>query len=364
MATGATFEPFSAPGEASDRFARGYSQGASIMERAQRRRWEEEDRSYQQRVRSALEPSMFAKAAADEATANATLTNFARAQQLRQQFGQVAPQAQMEYEEAMKRPTYQEQANALSQLQQKYHWMGLIEEGKPFVEQLNNTRLSTSQFAIADMKLKEAQEMEARKQQHMIERIQTRGTEDRRTAEVTGRGQTNEQKLLRAMEAAQEEGDQEAVQFYQQRLGRLSKERPIAGPAHNLNEFDRLIQERRAQGDEAGAARFEKARDAYSTGLGGNDSASSADAWLGLGPETPAPAAPTAQPAIAPAAPVAAPAKLYVVDPTSNSVRLSPEVERKDAPRAFQQMLEDGLITEEQARQQLEALGFKRRKQE
>lgn len=359
MAVGATFEPHSAPGEAGDRFFRGYQQGSNLMERAQRRRWQQEDRDYQNQIRAKLEPSMFAKAAADEATANATLINFERSQQLRQRFGLEAPAAQLKYEAAMSLPTYEEQAKALSRLQQEYHWMGLIDEGKGFVDQLNNTRLSTSQFALADIKLTEAQEVARRQQQDQMERIRARGQEERRTAEVTGRGKTPEERWMTALEQARVEGDQEEIAFYTDRLNRARRERPVPGAGARIDDINERIRRAETEGRPQDAADLRRARDnelaPKNQPLDINALAAAFEG--GAAPAATAPAAPVAPPAPAPAAP----AKLYTVD-AENNISIPAGTSPEDTIRAFNQMVKDNVLDADEARKRLDALGFKRKK--
>lgn len=125
----------------------------SIMKRGQMMRWQAEDRAREQAQFIAMQPVLAAQRRANIVNAEATIENATNVQRLRSQFGEASRAAQSEYEAAMKLPTYREQAQALSGLQQKYNWFSLIPEGKAFADTLANQRVFASQSALADQHL-------------------------------------------------------------------------------------------------------------------------------------------------------------------------------------------------------------------
>lgn len=132
---------------------RAFDQTDSMMKRATQMSWQQEDRAKEEAQYIAMQPVLRAKREADIVTAQATVENAANVQRLRAKFGQESRAAQSEYEQAMQIPTYRGQAQALSNLQQKYSWFQLIPEGKGFADTLANSRLFASQSAMADQKL-------------------------------------------------------------------------------------------------------------------------------------------------------------------------------------------------------------------
>lgn len=167
-------------------FYRGAEFGQNFMQRRQRMQWEQEDRDQQKRQRELAEPVVAAKLQADQASALATLDTFKQQQQLKTRFATEAPIANEEFQKAMQLPTYNQQERTLAILQQKYAWMGLIPDGRGFVDTLNNSRAQAFQYSLTNKKINaEMAAIDARNQAEQ-EQIRLRGQQSRETAAFAG----------------------------------------------------------------------------------------------------------------------------------------------------------------------------------
>lgn len=180
----ATAEFIDYSGDPAGQFIRGAEFGQGFMQRRQRMRWEQEDRDIQKRQRELAEPVVAAKLQADQASALATLDTFKQQQQLKTRFASEAPIANEEFQRAMQLPTYDQQERALAVLQPKYAWMGLIPDGRGFVDALNNSRAQAFQFALTDKKINaEMNQIDARNAAEQ-QQILMRGDQSRQTASL------------------------------------------------------------------------------------------------------------------------------------------------------------------------------------
>lgn len=181
---------------------RAFEQTDSMMKRATQMRWQQEDRRKQEAEYIAMQPVLQAQREANIVTAQATVQNAAQVQRLRAQFGEASTAAQSEYEAAMKLPTYRQQSQALSNLQQKYSWFQLIPEGKGFAETLANSRVFASQSAMADQKLNN---------DLMVQHEMTERGKEIATINQTGLNQRNENTVAGAERRAKINADSRAA---------------------------------------------------------------------------------------------------------------------------------------------------------
>lgn len=166
-------------GDPAGQFFRAAEFGQNFMQRRQRMQWEAEDRAENQRVRTLFEPVLQAQRQAQVASALSSLETTKQQEQLRTRFAAEAPTYNKLFQDAMKLPTFAEQQAALANLQPQITWMGLIPEGKGFVDVVNNSRALAFQSQMADQKIKATNaEIEARKQATLDE-IARRGLEQR-----------------------------------------------------------------------------------------------------------------------------------------------------------------------------------------
>lgn len=226
-------------------FYRGAEFGQNFMQRRQRMQWEQEDRDIQKRQRELAEPVVAAKLQAEQAFALATLDTFKQQQQLKTRFASEAPIANEEFQKAMQLPTYDQQERALAILQPKYAWMGLIPDGRGFVETLNNSRAQAFQYALTDKKI--SAEMSAINARNAAEQkqIRLRGEEARRTNAERPARLSADQILLQNLADARARGDREDEAYY---LGKVRRQ-GRGTPDQQAAEYRRMAREASAAGD-------------------------------------------------------------------------------------------------------------------
>ncbi len=266
-------------GDPAGQFMRGAEFGQNFMQRRQRQQWEQEDRSQAAQMRELTQPVYMAQLQAQMATAQSTLQTATQQEQLRTRFAQEAPVYNKMYQDAMKLPTFEEQQRALAQIQPQVTWMGLLPEGKGFVDSVNMSRTLAFQSTVADNKIKsDIAEIKARNAATLTE-IAARGVDTRMNImqqglqnRMTNSGRPTNNAFQR---------DAQRIEYLRQR-------------ANELRSID-------PEGAELLEARAQYLSNPSS---GGTDSF---DAWMG-GTTTAAPAAPTQAPVVAPAPAQAAPA--------------------------------------------------------
>jgi hypothetical protein len=173
-------------GDPAGQFMRAAEFGQNFMQRRQRQQWEQEDRAENQRVRTLFEPVMQAQRQAQVASALSSLETTKQQEQLRTRFAAEAPVYNKLFQDAMKLPTFGEQQAALAQLQPQVTWMGLIPEGKGFVDAVNNSRALAFQSDLTDKRIQGTLiEAELRKAAE-LQAIRTRAEEARNTIRVQG----------------------------------------------------------------------------------------------------------------------------------------------------------------------------------
>lgn len=197
----AQFTPYLPPGGIVDAAFSGANQMQSLMDRGQQMRQRQEMADRQREIYEVGRPVMEAKAQADLAVAQGTLYNARQQQVLRSQFGQASKAAGTEYTEALKLPTYQEQADALSGIAQKYSYFELFPEGKAFIDTIQNKQIQQSHSAILDQQTKAAINREQQRFEDETALAITKGEQTRETNAAYGKGETVQSRnIQRAME--------------------------------------------------------------------------------------------------------------------------------------------------------------------
>lgn len=136
----------------------GIEEGQSIMQRASQLRQAqqmEQMRAQEIEKQRVLAPVIAAKAHADQISAVSSIANAARIQNLRGQAAAVSKPANDEFLDVMQLADWNEKASALAGLQAKYQWMSLIPEYKGFVDTINDERIKAHGSAVADARMEE-----------------------------------------------------------------------------------------------------------------------------------------------------------------------------------------------------------------
>jgi hypothetical protein len=197
----AQFTPYLPPGGIVDAAFSGANQMQSLMDRGQQMRQRQEMADRQKEIFDVGRPVMEAKAQADLAVAQGTLYNARQIQQLRSQFGEASKAAGAEYQAAMQQPTYEKQANALSDVAQKYSYFELFPEGKAFMDTIQNKGLQQTHYGILDTQNRAALARENQRFEDENALAITKGEQTRETNAAYGKGQTVQQRnIQRAME--------------------------------------------------------------------------------------------------------------------------------------------------------------------
>ncbi len=261
-------------------FMRGAEFGQNFMQRRQRQQWETEDRAESQRARALMEPVLQAQRQATVATALSSLETNKQQQQLRTRFASEAPVYNKMFQDAMALPTFGEQQAALARIQPQVTWMGLIPEGKGFVDAVNNSRALAFQSQITDSKIKAEENAIRLRSDADLREISARGSEGRMNIMQQGLQNRMTQSARPTNNAFQR--DAQRIEYLRQRANEL-----------------RAI-------DPEGAELLEtRAQYLSNPSNGSNDSF---DAWMGGASAPTATPSPATQPAAAPKGPVTAPA--------------------------------------------------------
>lgn len=206
-------------GDVAGQFMRGAEFGQNFMQRRQRQQWEQEDRSQAAQMRQLTEPVYQAQLQAQMATAQSTLQTATQQQQLRTRFAQEAPAYNKMYQDAMKLPTFEEQQRALAQIQPQVTWMGLLPEGKGFVDSVNMSRALAFQSTVADNKIKsDIAEIKARNAATLTE-ISARGVDTRMN--IMQQGLQNRMTQSSRPQANAYQRDAQRIEYLRQRANEL-----------------------------------------------------------------------------------------------------------------------------------------------
>lgn len=281
-----------------------YGQTQSLMQRAQQAREAQDEYTRQRDLQQQIMPSQIAKAQADLATANATVQNYKQLQTLRQQFALQAPQAQSEYEDAMQLASYDEQARALGNLQQKYSWMQLLPEGAPFAHGVATSRLEAHQSAMLDNKMSTELDLANNRSNYLMQQIQARGDQTRQTNDARGAGLTPVQKWVAARDQATADGHPELAATYDTLIKKAQAPTGTVTHQAQVDAFLNGIKEATAEGDTARVSALQAGLSKYNAATHSSN-ADFLKAILGQNPDgtpaggTVAAAIPAAAPAVA-----------------------------------------------------------------
>lgn len=212
----ATFEP----GESPAQFEQGQK---SWMDQAQERQLHQQTIEKQGMELSILRPVLEARkqaealgVAADVATAKAKLEEAQIQSALRVRYSVESKQAQFDYLNAHSLAGWDDKANALGELQQKYSWMSSIPEGKQFLQNLDGERANAETRSMNDERIDEAKDLAQARYQQTIDAAQIRADAERDAAEL--REQTQKE-----AQTARDQAMMEREKFQQESITRRDK---------------------------------------------------------------------------------------------------------------------------------------------
>lgn len=345
-----------------DAFNSGVEEQQSMMQRASALRQSqqmEQMRAQEIQKQQILMPVIKAKAQADQISAVSAVANATRIANLRGQAAAVSKPANDEFLDAMQLADFNEKASALAGLQAKYQWMSLIPEYKGFVDTINDERLKAHGAAVADAKMEEQLTAAQIAQSRAIEVAnigagarqavaETTSGARRDVAETNAGARVASATLSAEGHAASRETRIDLAKFKAYQQGALDADKnaakaQAAGDSDSAALYQKHATEFRSQAEKELAKPAEPVRFNV-PGAGAS--------------------APEDTPAEEPTAPEDTPAeepKLYTPPsesggtPTFTSAVKKPE----DVLAAVQQMVNDGVVTPDQARETLRKLGFK-----
>jgi len=344
----ATFSP--AGVGAFDSFDKGVEAQQSMMQRASNLRQSqqmEQLRAQEIAQREALMPVVRAKAQADQISAVASIANNARMEHLRGQAAAVSKTANDEFLDVMQLADFDTKARELAGLQAKYQWMSLITEYKGFIDTLNDERLKAHGSAIADAHMDQQLEASQLGYERAIE-VAKIGAGSRQAVAETTAGSRETVAETTAKARAASDATRAAISD-ENRAARVTLTK-VKGLQQSAIQADKDAAKAAAAGDDANAAVYRKHAAEYRA---------AAEAATAEPPppvefkvpgaedtpareESPKLYEPPAQPGEAPS--------------------FSPSVKKpEDVLSAMQQMVNDGVISADEARATLEKLGFKRK---
>lgn len=368
------FEPEGSPGETVGISTQVGNATSSWATQAQQRAASRQNMQQQAAQFQIMQPVLQAKAQADITGSMAQIANAKRMEQFRTEANTAAPQAQQEFLDATKIADWDEQANELGALQAKYSFMGNIPEYKPFLDAVDNARHKAETRALMD------KTMEAK--QNQLDAL------------VQGRSDVAAQNAATREDVAQIGADARTgaatigatARTQAAQIGGDARVAAAGVRANQPAEIERLNNRAQALELEAQDPDLDPAESQiYRTtaqqlrnraGILGRDTGEATAATMTQAQQAPKPKA--ARPAgkgsggIAPitfnvpgeqgAENTPAEQKLYVVPTDGSPPQFSPQVKSpQDVIKATQQMVDDGVITADQARETLTKLGFKKK---
>lgn len=338
------FQPEGRPGEAADALVQGVNSGQSWMAQSQARQLQAQQAQDQHLEAIAKLPATQARARADIVTAGSSIALATRMQNLRTQAAATAPTANNEFLDAMQLADPAMQFQELGTLQAKYAWMKTVPEYQPFLDALDKARGDAFHLVTANNL--------------------AAATLERTNALVSGRQETAETNANTRLAVAETTaGSRETVAdtAAKSRVDAATV-RANAPKSYELETTMKLAQDAIDAGDAEGAAiyaaRVAKLNHYHVTEDEMAAGAKPAAATPAL-KKSPAPAKPTEfnVPNVTPKP------KLYVPPAQPGATpTFSPSVKTPDdIIHAMQQMVDDGVVTPEQARETLQKLGFKKK---
>lgn len=151
-----TFVPATAPGELTRDYNAGFDRSVSMMERAALFRQQQQLNQQQIEANKVLAPLHEAEAQAKIVGAGAAIANNTRLQQLRTQAALASKPANDEYLAATQLADWNEQELELGRLQAKYSWMGNVPEYKGFLDTIDTARSNALKRSLLDQQIEEA----------------------------------------------------------------------------------------------------------------------------------------------------------------------------------------------------------------
>lgn len=353
----ATFSP-SGVG-AFDSFNSGVGAEQSMMQRASAiRQSQQMEQMNAQEIaqRQILAPVIQAKAQADIISAKSAIANSTRIQALRGQAAAVSKDANNEFLDVMQLADFNSKATALAGLQAKYQWMSLIPEYKGFVDTINEERVKAHGSAIADANMERQLEEENIRYGRAVDVANITAGARRDVADVNAGSRetvatTNADARIKSAETTATARSDTADKNREARVT-IQKAK---GLQQSAIQADKEAAKASTAGDEINAAVYRKHAAEYR---------SQAETALAEPPEPvkfSVPGADGVTPEDTPAKETSA--RLYVPPekpgetPSFSSAVKKPE----DVLSAVQQMVNDGVISEDQARDTLTKLGFKKK---
>ncbi len=152
----ANFQPATAPGDLTRNYNAGFDRSESMMRRAQQFQQETQLRQQQIEANKVLAPLHEAQAQAQIVGAGAAIAANTRQAQFRTQANLAAPIAQNEYLEAAKIADWDEQEAEYGRLQAKYSWMRNVPEMNGFLDTIDTARTNALKRSLADKQIEEA----------------------------------------------------------------------------------------------------------------------------------------------------------------------------------------------------------------
>lgn len=332
----AQFMPADRPGAAVDSAISGVEAGQSMMQRASNLRQSQQmEQLRQQQIvqNQVLMPVLKAKADADLVTAAASVATATRMQELRKKAGLVATQATDEFLAATQLADWDEQSAELARIQAKYGWMGVaLPEYKPFLDAVDKARANSVTRSMTEQTLEASMErakIASETRQAVVETQQTGATE--RTAMAAEAG-------VKKTEIAT--GSRESIASETRNLrGDLAK---YKAAQQSAIQADKDAARASAAGDEANSAIYRRHAAEFRAAAEKELAAEAKPQDFTIPNVTDKPKlyAPPTQPGAAPS--------------------FTPAVKTPDdVIEAMQQMVDDGIIDAQQARDTLKKLGFK-----
>lgn len=349
----ATFQPAAPVGSSVNAAYQGIDAGTSLMERASRMQSErqmQQMREQQMQEAQILMPVIRAKAQADQISAVASIANNARMENLRGQAAAVSKLANDEFLDVLQLADFNSKATALAGLQAKYQWMSIVPEFKGFVDTINEERIKAHGSAVADANMERQLSQEDTRFERAIQ-VAEIGAGARRDVAAVGAESRENVAGTQAQSretVAKVAGDTRRDIAGDERGARVTLQK-VRGLQQSALQADRDAAKATAAGDGANAEVYRKHAAEYRQ---------QAEQAM----QEPEPQQDFTIPGITEDAPAQEP-KLYQPPaapgetPSFTSAVKKPE----DVLSAMQQMVNDGVISADEARATLQKLGFKKK---
>lgn len=345
----AQFIPSMAPDQLGKDSIAAFQTGRSMMQRAQQFEQDQQLRQQQIIENQVLQPVHEATAKAAIVSAGSAIATATRQQQFRAQAALAAPQAQNEFLDATQLADWDAQQAELGRIQAKYAWLGNLPEYQGFLKTVDEARINAVARQHADQAIEAHQTAVETAAQASIERTGITAGSRENVAETQAGARVESADI-----AGKSRVDSATI-------------RATAPKTYELETTMKLMQDAIDSGDTEGAAVYAArasklnhihvTQDEQAAGVKPVDTTVHPKAKPASAPVTPV------QINVPNVTPVSAAPKLYI--PPANpgeAPKLAPNVKTpEDVLHAYQQMVDDGVLTPEQARDNLIKLGFKKK---